>query len=214
MFPEIFRDDVFRIETPRLWLRWPTARDETAIERLVGDVAERTAVIPHPYPKGAAGSFIYAARVGNAQGSALAFALAPIARPQELLGIVSLHQEDGVPTLGYWLGKPFWGRGLMSEAVGRACPRGVHVGRRPGNRELRTPRQRGLAACSRKLRVRADRRASRPLSGARRIVRLRDLRAAPAGFQRAARRRRPTRRVGRRDAARPHFDSVKAYPAL
>lgn len=119
MFPEIFRDDVFRLETPRLWLRWPTARDETAIERLAGDraVAEMTAEIPHPYPRGGAASFIYAARVGNAQGSALTFALAPVSRPHELIGVVGLRRKDGVPTLGFWLGRPSWGRGLMSEAV-------------------------------------------------------------------------------------------------
>ncbi len=119
MFPEIFRDDVFRLETRRLWLRWPTARDEAAIERLASDVdvAQMTSRIPHPYPAGSAASFIYEARVGNAQGAHLIFALAPLARPAEAIGAISLRQEDGAATLGYWLGKPFWGRGLMSEAV-------------------------------------------------------------------------------------------------
>ena len=119
MFPEIFRDDVFRLETQRLWLRWPTARDEAAIERFAGDpaVAEMTAEIPHPYPQGGAASFIYQARVGNAQGAALTFALAPLARPHEAIGVVGLREEAGAPTLGYWLARPFWGRGLMSEAV-------------------------------------------------------------------------------------------------
>ena len=27
MFPEITRDDIFRLETERLWLRWPRAAD-------------------------------------------------------------------------------------------------------------------------------------------------------------------------------------------
>lgn len=120
MFPEIFRDDVFRIETQRLWLRWPTARDEAAIERSLADpaVAEMTAEIPHPYPKGGAASFIYAARVGNAQGSGLTFALTFRARPHEVIGMVSLRDQEGVATLGYWLARPHWNRGLMSEAVG------------------------------------------------------------------------------------------------
>lgn len=129
MFPEIFRDDVFRLETRRLWLRWPTARDEAAIERLASDadVAEMTSRIPHPYPTGSAGSFIYEARVGNAQGVHLIFALAPLARPAEAIGAISLRQEDGVATLGYWLGKPFWGRGLMSEAVEAITAAAFHL---------------------------------------------------------------------------------------
>ena len=31
MFPEITRDEVFRIETPRLWLRWPVLADAEAL---------------------------------------------------------------------------------------------------------------------------------------------------------------------------------------
>ncbi len=27
MFPDLTRDDVFRIETKRLWLRWPRIQD-------------------------------------------------------------------------------------------------------------------------------------------------------------------------------------------
>ena len=27
MFPDLTRDDVFRLETRRLWLRWPRAAD-------------------------------------------------------------------------------------------------------------------------------------------------------------------------------------------
>lgn len=119
MFPEIFRDDVFRLETQRLWLRWPTARDESAIERLAGDreVAPMTEDLPHPYPKGGAGSFIYASRVENAQGAGLTFALAPVARPHDLLGVIALGAQDDAKMLRFWLGRPFWGRGLMSEAV-------------------------------------------------------------------------------------------------
>jgi hypothetical protein len=52
MFPDLTRDDVFRIETRRLWLRWPTAKDRDAILKLAGDraVAEMLARVPHPLP--------------------------------------------------------------------------------------------------------------------------------------------------------------------
>ena len=119
MFPDLFRDDVFRLETQRLWLRWPMARDAAAIERLAGEraVAEMTACIPHPYSREAASAFIYTTRVGNAQGAALSFMLAPLARPSDAIGAICLREEDRGMTLGFWLGRPFWGRGLMSEAV-------------------------------------------------------------------------------------------------
>src|SRR5919112_4375433 len=60
MFPDLTRDDVFRLETRRLWLRWPRHADGQAIVRLAGEkaVAEMTALIPHPYPPEGATSFV------------------------------------------------------------------------------------------------------------------------------------------------------------
>ena len=83
MFPDLFRDDVFRIETRRLWLRWPTARDAESILRLAGDpaVADMTAGIPLPFERAAADAFIVASRAGNAAGSGLILVLAERARP-------------------------------------------------------------------------------------------------------------------------------------
>ena len=51
MFPELARDDVFRLETQRLWLRWPRESDVPALTALAGDwdVAQMTATMPHPY---------------------------------------------------------------------------------------------------------------------------------------------------------------------
>ncbi len=51
MFPELARDDVFRLETRRLWLRWPRESDAPALTALAGDwdVAQMTATMPHPY---------------------------------------------------------------------------------------------------------------------------------------------------------------------
>ncbi len=68
MFPELTRDDVFRLETRRLWLRWPRLADGPAILRQAGakPVAEMTAAIPHPYPPEAVEPFVFATRKGNA----------------------------------------------------------------------------------------------------------------------------------------------------
>lgn len=121
MFPDLTRDDVFRIETRRLWLRWPQARDAAAIVRLAGEqaVAEMTARIPHPIEPLGTDTFVIEARRANAEGESLTMALALRSAPTALIGIVSIHADPGAsgPHLGYWLGVPHWGAGLMSEAA-------------------------------------------------------------------------------------------------
>jgi RimJ/RimL family protein N-acetyltransferase len=122
MFPDLTRDDVFRLETRRLWLRWPRQADAQAIVSLAGDkaVAEMTAVIPHPYPPHLADAFVLRARQQNADGAALTMAITPKARPNQLVGIVGIMGPgDTVPEpfIGYWLGRPHWGQGLATEAV-------------------------------------------------------------------------------------------------
>ncbi|WP_082540179.1 GNAT family N-acetyltransferase [Bosea sp. Leaf344] len=120
MFPELTRDDVFRLETRRLWLRWPRLADATAILRQAGEksVAEMTASIPHPYPVEAVEPFIFGARKGNALGDHLVLAITPRARPNELIGMIGAHHKaNGTPFIGYWLGLPHWGKGYATEAV-------------------------------------------------------------------------------------------------
>ncbi|CAO4176352.1 [ribosomal protein uS5]-alanine N-acetyltransferase [Methylorubrum populi] len=122
MFPDLTRDDVFRIETKRLWLRWPTARDAEAVSRLAGDpaVAGMTARIPTPLPLHEAEGFVIRSRAANTAGAGLILAICRRANPTGLIGIVSVEDrpEEAEPHLGYWLGRPFWGDGLMTEAAG------------------------------------------------------------------------------------------------
>ena len=122
MFPDLTRDDVFRLETRRLWLRWPRHADGEAIVRFAGDkaVAGMTALIPHPYPPDAAVTFVFEARKANALGQALTLAIAPKSNPMRLVGLIGIHaptDEEPAADLGYWLGKPHWGKGYMTEAA-------------------------------------------------------------------------------------------------
>jgi RimJ/RimL family protein N-acetyltransferase len=120
MFPDLTRDDVFRLETRRLWLRWPRHADGPAIVRLAGDraVAEMTASIPHPYPPDGATTFVFEARKSNALGRGLQLAVTPKKKPNQLIGMVGIRATDtGAPDLGYWLGRRHWGRGFMTEAA-------------------------------------------------------------------------------------------------
>jgi len=120
MFPDLARDDVFRIETPRLWLRWPRICDAAAIHRFCSQwqVARYTARIPHPYPQGSADRFIYAAREANASGRDLTLVMTPIKGNRDAVGSISLESrgKDRLE-LGYVLQPSAWGKGLATEAV-------------------------------------------------------------------------------------------------
>jgi len=120
MFPDLTRDDVFRLETRRLWLRWPRLADVQAIVRLAGEkaVAEMTALIPHPYSEHDAERFVFGARRANADGAGLTLAITPKGRPNALIGAVGISANaDGEPHLGYWLGVPYWSQGYATEAA-------------------------------------------------------------------------------------------------
>jgi RimJ/RimL family protein N-acetyltransferase len=121
MFPDLTRDDVFRLETRRLWLRWPRLADAQAIVRLAGEkaVADMTARIPHPYPPEQAEKFIFQARRANANGESLQLAITPKGKPNSLIGMVGISPgpETAKPELGYWLGIPSWGQGYATEAA-------------------------------------------------------------------------------------------------
>jgi len=120
MLPDLFRDDVFTLETPRLFLRWPKASDAKAIVDLAGDkrVAEMTARIPHPYPADGATKFIIGARSMNAEGQQLLLAICARSAPDKLIGMIGVERRKGdAPELGYWLGVPYWGQGFMTEAT-------------------------------------------------------------------------------------------------
>jgi len=120
MFPDLARDDVFRLETARLWLRWPRSSDDAAIHRFCSlwDVARFTARIPHPYPPGSAERFIYAAREANASGRDLTLVLAPKKGKREVIGSISLESRGADRlTLGFALAPEYWNEGLATEAA-------------------------------------------------------------------------------------------------
>jgi RimJ/RimL family protein N-acetyltransferase len=121
MFPDLFLDDVFTLETNRLFLRWPKAQDAREIARLIGDplVAQNMADIPHPCSPDFALNHVIAARNGNAEGAALTLAITLRSQPDAVIGMIEIapgeQGESGL--LRYWLGRPFWGKGLMHEAA-------------------------------------------------------------------------------------------------
>ena len=120
MFPDLARDDVFRLETARLWLRWPRAADAAAIHRFCSlwEVARYTARISHPYPPGSAERFIYAAREGNASGRDLSLVLTPIKGKRDVIGSILLEgRGTDRLSLGFVLAPEAWGKGFATEAA-------------------------------------------------------------------------------------------------
>jgi RimJ/RimL family protein N-acetyltransferase len=111
MLPDLFRDEVFRIETRRLWLRWPRPADAASLQAAVSveDVAEMTASWPHPLPEGEAARRIERMRQANANGRGLVLAMTPKREPDHLIGMLGVHvvPEADHLGLGYLLAMQF-----------------------------------------------------------------------------------------------------------
>jgi RimJ/RimL family protein N-acetyltransferase len=80
--------------------------DAADITALIGvfDVARWLTMVPQPYQHADALEFIDELQVDDTVWG--------ISTDGPVIGVVSIK-----PELGYWLGKPFWGRGIMSEAT-------------------------------------------------------------------------------------------------
>jgi 8-oxo-dGTP diphosphatase len=108
------------LETERLTLRPLALTDAPLVERLAGEweVARFTGNIPHPYPPGGAVAWI---RETWAEGAAGHKLVAAIERRQDrlFLGCIELDLTPGghTATLGYWVGRPYWGLGFTAEAA-------------------------------------------------------------------------------------------------
>ncbi len=120
MFPDLTADDIFRLETKRLWLRWPRASDAAHLTSFasLAATAQMTAAIPHPYPPGEAERFIFKSRADNANGRSLVLAITRKRATHQVIGLISATQSDqGDLELGYLLAPGAWGKGLATEAA-------------------------------------------------------------------------------------------------
>lgn len=94
------------ITTERLVLRRFRRSDSARLIALLNDldVVRWLTVVPHPYDAEDAADFI-----GSLADKQNAFA---VTRDDALIGCVSIGNQ-----LGYWIGKPYWGQGYVTEAA-------------------------------------------------------------------------------------------------
>jgi RimJ/RimL family protein N-acetyltransferase len=112
---ETFRERCIPVlETARLVLRAPRLGDAKAIAALANDrhIAENTARIPHPYKLADAKDWVGGANK-NPSEEQYVITLAD----GTLIGACGIEHSDEAPSIGYWLGQPFWRKGFATEAV-------------------------------------------------------------------------------------------------
>jgi 8-oxo-dGTP diphosphatase len=119
-------DAVFApLRTERFTLRALKPADAEALHRLVNDweVVRMLARLPFPYPRSLADEFIASTRRQLLERSGFHLAIAAQDGVQDvLLGVAGLRldrKQPRVGSLGYWVGRPYWGHGVATEAAGR-----------------------------------------------------------------------------------------------
>jgi RimJ/RimL family protein N-acetyltransferase len=124
------RDEVFRLETKRMWLRWPHHSDATTIASWGGlaDVADMTATWPVGITVDEVRERIASARAETARGAGLRFAMTLKSDPARAFGQIGAGAgNDNIGHVGYHLDPAFNGHGLMTEALARLIEIGGHV---------------------------------------------------------------------------------------
>ena len=109
------------IETERLVLRPFALEDAADVQRLAGDpaIADTTLNIPHPYPDGAAESWIntHQERWQSGLGVICAITLRSTGELVGAISVLGISQQNSHGEMGYWIGKPYWGNGYCTEAA-------------------------------------------------------------------------------------------------
>ena len=107
------------LETARLFLRRLELGDADRVEELASDyeLAKTTLNVPHPYPEGSAADFILSMWAAEEKGL-VAFAVVE-KESESLIGIINIKQTIAYKRgeLGYWIGRPYWGKGYGTEAA-------------------------------------------------------------------------------------------------
>ncbi|KQW82615.1 GNAT family N-acetyltransferase [Brevundimonas sp. Root1279] len=105
------------VETRRLLLRSPGPQDISRLAALANDsdIARMTLRMPHPFSADDAEDFIVGV-AGQDPAKARTFLIEH--EDHGAVGVIGLFEDrDPAPEVGYWIGRPFWGRGFATEAL-------------------------------------------------------------------------------------------------
>lgn len=108
------------LRTARLELRALSLADVPAYQRHFVDyevIRGLARGVPWPYPPGGVESFLREVLLPLQGASRWTWGLFPRAALAECIGVVDLWREGCPENRGFWLGRAFWGQGLMTEAV-------------------------------------------------------------------------------------------------
>ena len=126
------------LRSPRFLMRLPSPSDAAELHRLVNDwgVVRMLSRLPFPYPRSLTDEWIASVGAQAGQGKAWHFVIidtagrparpsiagaAPASAGETLVGCIGLQFDAAArrATLGYWIGRPFWGSGIAAEAAAR-----------------------------------------------------------------------------------------------
>ncbi|MBN9668704.1 GNAT family N-acetyltransferase [Roseibium aggregatum] len=110
------------VKTERLVLRAPRQEDLQACAALLGDydVAKMLSRVPYPYDLDQGRVFLSDAVARWSDWKEADELNFHIDHEGRMIGGTSFRTLRETPKIGYWLGRPYWGKGLMSEAAGAA----------------------------------------------------------------------------------------------
>lgn len=107
-------------ETTRLLLREISLSDVSAYEQHFLDyevVRYLSSAVPWPYPPGGIIEYLKTVILPNQGVSRWMWGIFLKDAPSELIGCIDLWSEGRPEHRGFWLGRKFWGQGIMTEAV-------------------------------------------------------------------------------------------------
>jgi RimJ/RimL family protein N-acetyltransferase len=121
-FFDIARDEVFRLETKRLWLRWPHHTDAAPIAAWAGlaEVADMMWIWPVGVDVVETARRIEDSRSQNQAGIGLRLALTAKSQPHRVIGQIGIRAiGNGIGRLGFHLDPALHNQSLMTEAITR-----------------------------------------------------------------------------------------------
>ena len=109
---------IFRTE--RLILQAVSSSDISSYEKYFIDyevISHLSAAVPWPYPKNGVSDFLNKIIFPSQGKDQWMWGIFEMQNPTELIGAVHLWRQGRPEHRGFWLGRPFWGKGYMTEAV-------------------------------------------------------------------------------------------------